>query len=244
MPVIRTPAIVCTVRKHGEHGAVARLFTPEHGLQAGYVQGGRSTAMRPVLMPANLVTAELRSRLPDQLASLTVELSTSRAPYYAEPLAAAAFEWVTLLTAAVAPDDQPFPRLYAALAALLELVCVAPSARWWVRAMVQYEALLLAELGFGMDLERCAVTGEREDLAYVSPRTGRAVSLHAAGVYAEKLLPLPAFLTSDTEPDWEQLLQGFALTGHFIERQFFAERRADPLAARVMMIDRLKRIAG
>jgi len=244
LPVIRTPAIVCTVRKHGEHGAVARLFTPEHGLQAGYVQGGRSTAMRPVLMPANLVTAELRSRLPDQLASLTVELSTSRAPYYAEPLAAAAFEWVTLLTAAVAPDDQPFPRLYAALAALLELVCVAPSARWWVRAMVQYEALLLAELGFGMDLERCAVTGEREDLAYVSPRTGRAVSLHAAGVYAEKLLPLPAFLTSDTEPDWEQLLQGFALTGHFIERQFFAERRADPLAARVMMIDRLKRIAG
>ncbi len=244
MPVVRTPGIVCTVRKHGEHGAVARLLTPEHGLQAGYVQGGRSTAMRPVLMPANLVTAELRSRSPDQLASLTVELSTSRAPYYAEPLAAAAFEWVTLLTATVAPDDQPFPRLYAALAALLELVCVAPSARWWARAMVQYEALLLAELGFGLDLTRCAVTGERADLAYVSPRTGRAVSLHAAGVYAEKLLALPAFMTSDAEPDWEQLLQGFALTGHFVERQFFAERRADPLAARVMMVDRLKRIAG
>lgn len=195
-------------------------------------------------MPANLVTAELRSRSPDQLASLTVELSTSRAPYYAEPLAAAAFEWVTLLTATVAPDDQPFPRLYAALAALLELVCVAPSARWWARAMVQYEALLLAELGFGMDLERCAVTGEREDLAYVSPRTGRAVSLHAAGVYAEKLLLLPPFMTSDAEPDWGQLLQGFALTGHFIERQFFAERRADPLAARGMMIDRLKRMVA
>lgn len=244
MPVIRTPAIVCTVRKHGEHGAVARLFTPEHGLQAGYVQGGRSTAMRPVLMPANLVTAELRSRSPDQLASLTVELSTSRAPYYAEPLAAAAFEWVTLLTATVAPDDQPFPRLYAALAALLELVCVAPSARWWARAMVQYEALMLAELGFGLDLTRCAVTGERADLTYVSPRTGRAVSLHAAGVYAEKLLLLPPFMTSDAEPDWGQLLQGFALTGHFIERQFFAERRADPLAARGMMIDRLKRMVA
>ena len=244
MPVIRTSAIVCTVRKHGEHGAVARLFTPEYGLQAGYVQGGRSTAMRPVLMPANLVTAELRSRSPDQLASLTVELSTSRAPYYAEPLAAAAFEWVTLLTATVAPDDQPYPRLYAALDALLELVCVAPSARWWARAMVQYEALLLTELGFGLDLTRCAVTGERADLAYVSPRTGRAVSLHAAGVYAEKLLTLPAFMIGDAEPDWEQLLQGFVLTGHFIERQFFAERRADPLAARHMMIDRLKRIVG
>lgn len=244
MPVIRTPAIICTVRKHGEHGAVARLFTPDHGLQAGYVQGGRSTALRPVLMPANLVTAELRSRSPDQLASLTVELSTSRAPYYAEPLAAAAFEWVTLLTATVAPDDQPFPRLYAALAALIELVCAAPSARWWARAMVRYEALLLAEMGFGLDLERCAVTGQCEDLAYVSPRSGRAVSLHAAGVYAEKLLALPAFMTRVAEPDWAQLLQGFAVTGHFIERQFFAERRADPLAARVMMIDRLKRMVA
>ncbi|MGQ3179475.1 MAG: DNA repair protein RecO, partial [Blastomonas fulva] len=128
--------------------------------------------------------------------------------------------------------------------ALLELVCIAPSARWWARAMVQYEALLLAELGFGLDLARCAVTGAREDLAYVSPRTGRAVSLHAAGVYAEKLLVLPPFMTSDAEPDWEQLLQGFALTGHFIERQFFAERRADPLAARGMMIDRLKRMVA
>jgi len=244
MPVIRTSAIVCTVRRHGEHGAVVRLFTPDHGLQSGYVRGGRSTALRPVLMPANLVTAELRSRVNDQLAGLTVELAESRAPFYSEPLAAAAFEWVTLLTATVAPEDQPFPRLYAALTALLDLVCAAPSARWWLRAMVRYEALLLAELGFGLDLERCAVTGERADLAYVSPRTGRAVSLHAAGVYAEKLLVLPPFLTGDDEPDWEQLMQGFALTGHFIERQFFTDRRADALAARAMLIDRVRRMAG
>lgn len=244
MPIIRTPAIVCTVRRHGEHGAVVRLFTPDHGLQSGYVRGGRSTALRPVLMPANLVTAELRSRVNDQLAGLTVELAESRAPFYSEPLAAAAFEWVTLLTATVAPEDQPFPRLYAALAALLDLVCAAPSARWWLRAMVRYEALLLAELGFGLDLERCAVTGERADLAYVSPRTGRAVSVHAAGVYAEKLLALPPFMTSTEEPDWEQLMQGFALTGHFIERQFFTDRRADALAARAMLIDRVRRMAG
>jgi DNA repair protein RecO (recombination protein O) len=151
---------------------------------------------------------------------------------------------VTLLTATVAPEDQPFPRLYAALAALLDLVCAAPSARWWLRAMVRYEALLLAELGFGLDLERCAVTGGRDDLAYVSPRTGRAVSLHAAGVYAEKLLVLPAFLTGEDEPGWEQLMQGFALTGHFIERQFFTDRRADALAARAMLIDRVRRMAG
>lgn len=244
MPIICTPAIVCTVRRHGEHGAVVRLFTPDHGLQSGYVRGGRSTALRPVLMPANLVTAELRSRVNDQLAGLTVELAESRAPFYSEPLAAAAFEWVTLLTATVAPEDQPFPRLYAALAALLDLVCAAPSARWWLRAMVRYEALLLAELGFGLDLERCAVTGERADLAYVSPRTGRAVSVHAAGVYAEKLLVLPPFMTGNDEPDWAQLMQGFALTGHFIERQFFTDRRADALAARAMLLDRVRRMAG
>lgn len=244
MPVIRTPAIICTVRRHGEHGAVVRLFTPDHGLQSGYVRGGRSTALRPVLMPANLVTAELRSRVNDQLTGLTVELAESRAPFYGEPLAAAAFEWVTLLTATVAPEDQPFPRLYAALAALLDLVCAAPSARWWLRAMVRYEALLLAELGFGLDLERCAVTGQRADLAYVSPRTGRAVSVHAAGVYAEKLLVLPPFMTGNDEPDWEQLMQGFALTGHFIERQFFTDRRADALAARAMLLDRVRRMAG
>lgn len=223
---------------------MVRLFTPDHGLQSGYVRGGRSTALRPVLMPANLVTAELRSWVNDQLAGLTVELAESRAPFYSEPLAAAAFEWVTLLTATVAPEDQPFPRLYAALAALLDLVCAAPSARWWLRAMVRYEALLLAELGFGLDLERCAVTGERADLAYVSPRTGRAVSVHAAGVYAEKLLVLPPFMTGDEEPDWEQLMQGFALTGHFIERQFFTDRRADALAARAMLLDRVRRMAG
>lgn len=244
MPVILTPAIICTVRRHGEHGAVVRLFTPDHGLQSGYVRGGRSTALRPVLMPANLITAELRSRVNDQLAGLTVELAESRAPFYSEPLAAAAFEWVTLLTATVAPEDQPFPRLYAALAALLDLVCAAPSARWWLRAMVRYEALLLAELGFGLDLERCAVTGERADLAYVSPRTGRAVSVHAAGVYAEKLLVLPPFMTGAEEPDWEQLMQGFALTGHFIERQFFTDRRADALAARAMLLDRVRRMTG
>jgi DNA repair protein RecO (recombination protein O) len=244
MPVIRTPAIICTVRRHGEHGGGGAVVHAPSWAAIGLCAG------RAVDGPASGADArESRhggAAQPGERSAcrLTVELAESRAPFYSEPLAAAAFEWVTLLTATVAPEDQPFPRLYAALAALLDLVCAAPSARWWLRAMVRYEALLLAELGFGLDLERCAVTGERADLAYVSPRTGRAVSVHAAGVYAEKLLVLPAFLTGEEEPDWEQLMQGFALTGHFIERQFFTDRRADALAARAMLIDRVRRMAG
>jgi DNA repair protein RecO (recombination protein O) len=182
MPIIRTPAIICTVRRHGEHGAVVRLFTPDHGLQSGYVRGGRSTALRPVLMPANLVTAELRSRVNDQLAGLTVELAESRAPFYSEPLAAAAFEWGTLLTRHRRAGGSAVPAALCGAGGLTRSgLCGPPRraggcARWCVT-----RALLLAELGFGLDLERCAVTGERADLAYVSPRTGRAVSRHAAG---------------------------------------------------------------
>ncbi|MEZ5710887.1 MAG: DNA repair protein RecO [Blastomonas sp.] len=244
MPVIRTSAIICTVRKHGENGAVVRLMTPEHGLQAGYVRGGLSRTLRPVLMPANLVQAELRSRSADQLAGLTVELAQSRAPFFNEPLAAAAFGWATLLTASVLPEAAAYPRIHAALLALLDLVCASPSARWWAKAMVEYERLLLGELGFGLDLSRCAVTGETGNLTHVSPRSGRAVSAGSAHGYADRLLPLPGFLIGYEDAGWDAIFEGFALTGHFIERAFFGDRRNEPLAARQMMLDRLKRVVA
>ena len=244
MPVIRTPAIVCTVRKHGEHGAVVRVVTPGHGLLAGYVRGGRSRTLRPVLQPANLIEAELRSRSADQLAGMTVELAQSRAPFFAEPLTAAAFDWVTLLVGLTLPEGQPYPRLYTSLGALLDLICAAPSARWWARDMVRFELLLLAELGFGLDLENCAVSGGNDDLAYVSPRSGKAVGRAEGEPYADRLLKLPRFLLTGEEADWEQLLQGFALTGHFLERAFFSERRAEHLAARDRLMDRLKRVVA
>jgi len=247
MTVIRSEAIVCTVRRHGEHGAVVRLMTPDHGLQAGYVRGGRSTALRPVLLPANRVQAELRSRSADQLAGLTVELAQSRAPFFAEPLAAAAFGWACALTGAVPPEGQPYPRLYAALAALLDLICAAPSVRWWARRMIDYELLLLAELGFGLELDRCAVTGARDDLAFVSPRSGRAVSQAAAGHYAERLLELPQFLATqqgDLEPDWPAILTGFALTEPFLDRAFLQGRRDDLAGARLLLVERLKRMVA
>jgi DNA repair protein RecO (recombination protein O) len=147
--LIRTPAIICAIRPHAEHGAVVRAMTPDHGLLAGYVRGARSRVLRPVLMPANLVQAEFRWRTPDQLASLTAELVESRAPLMAEPLAAAAFDWATALTASALPESHAYPALYEALDGVLAAIVAAPAARGWALALIRYEILLLRTLGYG-----------------------------------------------------------------------------------------------
>ncbi|PZU62741.1 MULTISPECIES: DNA repair protein RecO [Sphingobium] len=241
MPVLITSGIVCALRAHGEHGAVARLLTPDHGLVAGYVRGGRSRALRPVLLPGNAVKAEFRARTEDQLASLTVELEHSRAPLLGEPLPAAAIDWACALTAAALPEGTPYPTLYEALDGVLGAVEAAPAARGWAAALVRYELLLLAELGFGLDLSRCAATGTADDLAFVSPRSAAAVSRAGAEGYEARLLPLPPFLLQGGAGDWPQIMDGLRLTGFFLERSVLTERRADVLAARERLVDRLKR---
>lgn len=144
-------ALVLAVRHHGEHGAIVRALTAEHGLRVGYVRGGRSRRVRPILQPANRVLAEWRARTDEQLAGMTVELVTSRAPLFAEPLPAAALEWCTALTAAALPEAQPFPRLHAALDGVIGAIAAAPAARGWALALARYELLLLAELGYGLE---------------------------------------------------------------------------------------------
>jgi DNA repair protein RecO (recombination protein O) len=146
---LRTPALICAVRHHGETGVIVRLMTPDHGLVAGYVAGGRGRHLRPVLIPGNGVEAELRARAGSQMPSARVELLQSRAPWLAEPLPAAAIDWITALTAAALPERHAYPALYSALTALLDAVCHAPSARGWTMALIGYEALLLRELGYG-----------------------------------------------------------------------------------------------
>ena len=146
---LRTPAIVCAVRPHGETAAIVRLLTEGHGMVAGYVAGGRGRQLRPVLIPGNLVEADLRSRSEGQLPFARLELVHSRGPWLGEPLPAAAICWITALTAAALPERQPYPALFPALAALLDAVCHAPSARGWLPGLTSYEALLLRELGYG-----------------------------------------------------------------------------------------------
>ncbi|WP_448663547.1 DNA repair protein RecO [Sphingomonas sp. CJ20] len=238
---LRAEAIVLSVRLHGEHGAVVRALTARDGVQPGYVRGGRSRALRPVLQPANLVLGEWRARTQEQLAGLTVELLHSRAPLFGEPLPAAALTWVTALTATTLPEAQPYPRLHSALDGVLAAIEAAPAARGWAVALVRYELLLLAELGFGLDLEQCAATGAREDLAYVSPKSGGAVSRVAATGYEARLLRLPPFLTAGGAAAWGDILDGLRLTGHFLARDLLIGRDADVLAARARLVDRLKR---
>ena len=167
-----TRAIILAVRPHGEHGAIVRALTPAEGLRPGYVRGGKSRRLRPVLVPGNLVQADYRARTEEQLPHLSAELIHSRAFLLSEPLAAAAIDWTTALTAVALPEGQPYPALFQGLDGVLSAIEAAPSARGWALALVRYELLLLGQLGFGLDEEEMAaiprtiraamrVTGER-----------------------------------------------------------------------------------
>jgi len=237
-------AIICAVRAHGEHGAIVRALTPAHGVQPGFVRGGRSRRLKPVLMAGNLVQAEYRSRTDEQLAQLSVELTVSRGALLSEPLASAAIDWATSLTAVTLPEGQPYPRLYAALEGLLAAIEAAPSARGWAAALVRYELLLLSELGYGLDLSECAATGASEDLAFVSPKSGRAVSRGGAGAYADRLMKLPPFLLAGGAAEWGDILDGLRITGHFLGRDILIERQAEVLASRERLLERLRRAAA
>lgn len=237
-------AIVCALRNHGEHGAVVRLLTPHHGLVAAYVRGARGRRMRPVLIAGNVIEAQLAARTDTQLPQASVELVHSRGPLLNEPLPAAAIEWATVLTATALPESQPYPRLFDAFDALLQVIEAAPSAIGWAASLVRYELLLLAELGFGLDLERCAVSGTQDDLVAVSPRSGRAVSALEAEPYAGKLLKLPRFVREGGSASWVEIMQGFELTGYFLSRDLLDERSRQIIDARERMLDRLRRAGG
>ncbi|MGH6706862.1 MAG: DNA repair protein RecO [Sphingomicrobium sp.] len=241
---ITTPAIVVSLRPHGEHGGIVRLMTPDHGLQAAYVRGARGRRMRPVLMAGNQVEASLAARTDVQLAQGTIELVHSRGPLLGEPLPAAAIDWACALTASALPEAQPYPRLYEALDGLLAAVEAAPAASGWGAALVRYELLMLAELGFGLDLERCAVSGDDEDLIAVSPRSGRAVSAAEAEPYLGKLLILPRFVSEGGSGSWEEILEGLALSGHFLMRDVITDRLSSVAEGRARLVDRMKRAAG
>ncbi len=152
MQIIAT-AIVCAVRPHGEVGAIVRAMTNEHGILGGYVQGARGRHLRPVLIPGNVIKGEWRARILGQLPSLTLELDHSRAHLLGEPLAIAAIDWVTALTAATLPEGQAYPRIHSALDGVLAAVELAPAARRWAGAVAQYETILLSELGYAEEAE-------------------------------------------------------------------------------------------
>jgi DNA repair protein RecO (recombination protein O) len=190
------------------------------------------------------VQASLSARTESQLPQATIELVHSRGPLLAEPLPAAAIEWATVLTATALPEGQPYPNLYSALEGLLDAIEAAPSANGWGTALVRYELLLLAELGFGLDLDRCAVTGANDDLVAVSPKSGRAVSAAEAEPYAGRLLALPRFIREGGRASWEDIADGLELTGHFLARDVLMDRLQPVLDGRHRLVERLRRAGG
>jgi len=245
---LTTAAIIVAVRAHGENGAVARLLTPTLGLQAGYVRGGRSRALRPVLQPGNGVRARLVARIETQLPALTVELDRSRTLIGATALGSATLEWLTALVATVLSEGVPHPRLHAALDGLFEAITLGAAPARWLADVVRFELLLLGELGFGLDLGCCAATGVADDLAYVSPKSSQAVSRAAGDPYAAKLLRLPAFLgtphgagniadsVGSAAGGMGSVADGFALTGYFLARDVLVARAATLLEARARLV--------
>jgi DNA repair protein RecO (recombination protein O) len=231
-------AVVLGVRRHGETSAIADVLTRGHGRHLGLVRGGRSRKSRPVLQPGNLVLASWRARLEDQLGSFTVEAVAMRAAgLIADPFKLAGLSTLTGWSQ-VLPEREPHPRLYDALT--VALAALDDDAAW-PAVLVRYELGLLEELGFGLDLSCCAATGEQEELAYVSPRTGRAVSAAAGAAYHDRLFALPAFLRQADagQPTREEVIAGLRLTGHFLQRHILQPRELAAPGARALLIERL-----
>ncbi|MBD3764211.1 MAG: DNA repair protein RecO [Rhodobacterales bacterium] len=236
----RDEGIVIAARRHGETAAIVEVLTPAHGRHAGVVRGGASRRMAAVLIPGTQVAVAWQARLGAHLGHFTLEPAQSRAGLMADATALAVLNSVCALLRACLPERDPHPDLYAATRALLDGAW--PDGAAWGLAYLRWELGLLAGLGFGLDLTACAVTGARHDLAYVSPRTGRAVARGAAGEWADRLLPLPACLLGAAEADAAGLAQGLAITGHFLARETGEAAGLRPLPeARARLVERLAR---
>ena len=229
-------ALVLTVLPHGENGAVVRFLSFSGGLRAGYVPGARGKAKRALLNPGNRVALALRARAEGQLPGATVELVESRALLAFEPLPAAMLGWLTELTAAALAEAVPHPRLAAALDALLVGLAAGMDPVAARAALARYELLLLEEEGFGLDLSACALGGPTSDLAFVSPKTGRAVSrARSEGQpWAPQLLALPPFLLSGARASADETAAALALSGHFLARHWLRGERLEALRARAI----------
>ena len=231
--------VVLALRRHGESSAVVSLFTRAHGRHAGLVRGGASRRALPVNQIGNRVQATWRARLADQLGSFTLEpLAPVAAWLLDRPDRLTGLGSACALLEAGLPERDPHPNLYSDLNRLIEvLVQDGP----WLEHYVGFEIALLADLGFGLDLSACAVTGATDDLAYVSPRTGRAVSRDAAGPWVDRLLPLPAFLTGQGPADMAQIRAALRLTGAFLRRHLSDTGGVAVPHMRQLLLDRLDR---
>lgn len=237
----RDEGLVLAVRPHGETSAILEVLTRGHGRHAGVVRGGASRRLAAALQPGTGLALEWRARLEDHIGSFTVEPLRSRAHLLSDRLALAGLMSACALLRAALPEREPQPALWTATLDLFDRL----GTPGWTSAYLRWELRLLDGLGYGLDLTACAVTGATEGLAYVSPKTGRAVTRAGAGDWADRLLPLPQGIGGAATLAPESIAQGLALTGHFLDRGLRPVLQDKPLPeARVRLVDLLARPAG
>lgn len=236
----RDTGILLSSRRHGESSMIIDVFTPERGRHAGVVRGGASRKVAPILQPGAQLDLAWRARLEDHLGSFTVELQRSRAAIAMQNRTTLAGLNATLaLLAFVLPEREAHPILYAHTQNLLDLL---DQTDLWPLAYLRWETALLDDLGYGLDLKCCAVTGSTDGLVYVSPKSGRAVSAQGAGEWADRLLPLPAALRDGGATETADIADALGLTGYFLEHKLAADQVGKPLPeARARYIDILNR---
>jgi len=231
------PAIVLDTRPYNEGDAVVTVMTEEHGLHRGLARGGASRAQASLWMPGNMVQVRWTARLSDSLGSFTGELiHAGAAQVLDDPLALAMLSSTCAVAEDALPEREKLPRVFAGL---LTLIPRLPLGEAELSEVVRWELLLLSDLGYGLDLSACAVTGRTEGLAYVSPRTGRAVTAEGAGIWADRLLPLAGFLRGEAAAGPADWRDGLRLTGYFLARDVFGHRHRPVPYARRMLYDRV-----
>ncbi len=237
----RDEALLLSLRPHGESAAIIEVLTAAHGRHLGLVRGGGSRRYAPILQVGAQLAVEWRARSSEQLGQFRVEPVKSRAAVLEDPFALAGLASLCAMLRFCLPERLPYPQLYARSQQVLDLQA---GGKTWLPDYLRWEMTLLEDIGFGLDLSRCAVTGSRDDLAYVSPRTGRAVSRKGAGEWADRLFPLPQSLLGQGPADWHEALQALRITGHFLSREVDATQGLSALPdARLRLLSRLEREA-
>ena len=241
----RSDAFVLTSRRHGESSAIINVLSREEGRYAGLVRGGAGKNRRPIIEPGNRITATWRARLEEHLGTFDCELVEAHAArWLGDPLRLSAMSSALGVAASALPEREAHPPVFDGLAILL----ASFEGDDWPSVYIKWEIGLLTELGFGLDLSCCAATGQTDDLIYVSPKSGRAVSRNAGEPYMDKMLPLPAFLCeSGRAGNTEEITDGLRLTGFFLDNQVYAVSGSDLPDARKRFFQRLRksgRISG
>ena len=233
----REEGLLLAVRRHGESAAIIEVLTEGHGRHAGIVRGGGSRKMAAILQPGAQLDATWRARLEDHLGTFTIEPLKSRAHLMSDKLTLAGLNALTALLSYALPEREAHATLYRQTVTVLDMM----DGEFWPLAYLRWELSLLDELGFGLDLSRCAVTGAETDLTYISPKSGRAVATGGAGDWADKLLPFSPALTGQSA-DPVDIAAGLRVTGHFLSTRLAPALGAKPIPqARQRLVELLQK---